>query len=100
VLNIPDSERLIDVRWGKVEQAYPVVIQLDAFDRSGLLRDVATAVADLGVSMSAVNVVTNRDSTATLVATVGIHSVSQLAELLTKLQNVRDVLDVRRRVGG
>ncbi|MGC9359627.1 MAG: RelA/SpoT family protein, partial [Anaerolineae bacterium] len=100
VLNLPDTERLIDVRWGKVEQAYPVVIQVEAFDRSGLLRDVAAAIADLGISMSAVNVVTNKDNTATLVATVGIHSVRQLSELLTNLQNVKDVLDVRRKVSG
>jgi GTP diphosphokinase / guanosine-3',5'-bis(diphosphate) 3'-diphosphatase len=100
VLNLPDTERLIDVRWGKVEQAYPVVIQVEAFDRSGLLRDVAAAIADLGISMSSVNVVTNKDNTATLVATVGIRSVRQLSELLTNLQNVKDVLDVRRKVSG
>jgi len=100
VLNLRDTERLIEVRWGKTEQAYPVVIQVEAFDRSGLLRDVAAAIADLGISISAVNVVTNKDNTATLVATVGISTVRQLSELLTNLQNVKDVLDVRRKVSG
>jgi len=56
-------------------------------------------VADLSISMSSVNVSTNKDRTATIIATMGVKSVSQLALLLNKLQNVQDVLDVRRDPG-
>ncbi len=96
VINMRDTERLISVSWGREERAYPVVIRIEAFDRFGLLRDIASAVADLSINMSAANVSTNHDHTATIVATVGIRSVSQLSALLSKLQSVRDVLDVRR----
>jgi GTP pyrophosphokinase len=96
ITNIADSERLIPVQWGRAQQAYPVVVRIDAFDRAGLLRDITGVIADLGISMSAVNVSTNRDHTATIVATMGVHSVSQLSTLLSKLQSVRDVLEVRR----
>jgi GTP pyrophosphokinase len=100
VANLTDTERLISVSWGRVQEAYPVVIRIDGFDRSGLLRDIAAAVADLGINMSAVNVSTNKDHTATIVATMGIKSISQLSSLLTKLQSVRDVLDARRESPG
>jgi GTP pyrophosphokinase len=87
---------LIAVTWGRPQEAYPVVIRIEAFDRSGLLRDIAAAVADLGISMSSVNVSTSKDQTATIIATMGIKSISQLSALLNKLQSVRDVLDARR----
>jgi len=96
VINVDDSERLIQVSWGRTQQAYPVVVRIEAFDRSGMLRDTAAVVADMGLNMSSVNVSTSKDRTATIVATVGIRSVSELALLLNKLQSLKDVLDVRR----
>jgi GTP pyrophosphokinase len=100
VANLTDTERLIAVNWGRAQEVYPVVIRIEAFDRSGLLRDIAAAVADLGISMSSVNVSTNKDQTATIVATMGIKSISQLSSLLNKLQSVRDVLDAHREAPG
>lgn len=96
IVNLKDTERLISVSWGRAEQLYPVVIRIEAFDRSGLLRDIGGAVADLGISMSSVNVSTNKDHTATIIATMGVKSVSQLSAVLTKIEAVRDVFDVAR----
>jgi len=95
--SLTDTERLIPVSWGTAaRQEYPVGIRIEAFDRSGLLRDIAAVVADLGINMSSVNVTTNSDHTAIIIATMGIRSVTELATLLNKLQSVRDVLEVRR----
>ena len=95
--SLTDTERLIPVSWGAAaRQEYPVGIRIEAFDRSGLLRDIAAVVADLGINMSSVNVTTNSDHTAIIIATMGIRSVTELATLLNKLQSVRDVLEVRR----
>ena len=96
IVNLRDTERLIPVTWGRSEQAYPVVVRIEAFDRFGMLRDIASVVADLGINMSAANVTTNHDHTTTIIATMGIRSVTQLSLLMSKLQSVRDVLDVRR----
>ncbi len=96
VKNIADSERLTEVQWGGIREAYPVNIRLEAFDRPGLLRDVASIVADEGISMSAVQVSTHGDNTATLQATLQIERIEQLRDILTKLENLRDVLEARR----
>ncbi|MHB1355282.1 MAG: RelA/SpoT family protein [Anaerolineae bacterium] len=96
VVNMRDTERLIPLTWGRTEQAYPVTIRIEAYNRSGLVRDITSVVADLGINMSAANVTTSADHSANFLATVGIRSVTQLAALFTKLQNIRDVLDVRR----
>ncbi|HHX65370.1 MAG TPA: bifunctional (p)ppGpp synthetase/guanosine-3',5'-bis(diphosphate) 3'-pyrophosphohydrolase [Chloroflexi bacterium] len=96
VVNMRDTERLIPVSWGKAQQAYPVEVHIEGFDRSGLLRDIAAVVADLGLNMSSASVATHQDHTATIVVTVGVKSVSQLSTLLNRFQSVHDVLEVRR----
>ncbi len=96
IVHLQDVERLIPVSWGKPQQAYPVPVVVEGFDRSGLLRDIASAVADLGLSMSSANVSSNHDATATIRITVGVRGVGQLSALLNKLQSVHDVLDARR----
>jgi GTP diphosphokinase / guanosine-3',5'-bis(diphosphate) 3'-diphosphatase len=96
IANLPDTERLIQVSWGQAQEIYPVVVRIEAFDRNGMLRDIAAAVADLGINMSSVNVSTNADHTATIVATMGIRSLSHLSTLMNKLESVRDVLEVSR----
>jgi guanosine-3',5'-bis(diphosphate) 3'-pyrophosphohydrolase len=95
ISNLRDTERLIAVSWGRAQQTYPVVVHIEAFDRAGVLRDIAGVVADLGINMSSVNV-TTRDSTANVIATMGVQNLSQLSMLLNKLQSLRSVLDAHR----
>jgi len=99
IKNIADSERLIEVEWGGMREAYPVDIRIEAFDRPGLLRDIASIVADEGISMSAVNVSTHGDNTATIQATLQISNVQQLRNIFSGLESLRDVLDVQREKG-
>lgn len=97
ITNIDDTERLISVSWGQAEQLYPVMIYIEGFDRSGLLRDIAGAVADLGLSMSAANVSTDDDHMAHITVTVGVENVSQLSSVLNEIQSVPSIVDVRRK---
>ncbi len=99
VKNIPDTERLIDVEWGIAREVYPVNIRIEAFDRAGLLRDIATIVADEGIRMSAAAASVDADNTAIITATLEIGSVQQLRDVLSRLEGIRDVLEVRREKG-
>ncbi len=94
--HIDETERLIPVSWGQTREIYPVVIHIEAFDRSGLLRDIASAVSDAGISLSAANVTTHTDQTATIVATLGIASIGQLSQVMSRIESIRDVVEVRR----
>jgi GTP pyrophosphokinase len=94
-----DTERLIDVEWGTTLQAYPVDVRIEAFDRAGLLRDIASIVADEGINMSAASVRTHGDNTATIRATLQIKDIQQLRNVLSRLEGFRDVLEVRREKG-
>ncbi|MDI7275837.1 MAG: (p)ppGpp synthetase, partial [Anaerolineae bacterium] len=96
--HIEETERLIPVSWGPTREIYPVVIHIEALDRQGLLRDIAAVVSDAGISMSAANVTTHDDQTATIVATLGISSIGQLSQVMSRIESIRDVVEVHRQM--
>ena len=98
--SVSERERIVEVSWGQNadEQRYAVPIEVTAWDREGLLRDISAVVADAGVNMSAVNVVTSRNI-ATLQLTIEIRSAEQLMRILTRLEAIRNVIEARRHKG-
>jgi len=96
-VNAVDQERVVPVDWDtETAQMYPVAIKIEGWDRTGLLRDIATVVAESKVSMSSCEVRVYDDRTAVVEATVEIDSLSQLSRLMEKLEQVRDVHTVAR----
>ncbi len=95
-----ETERLVEVSWGQEanEQRYPVPVEITAWDREGLLRDVSSVVADAGVNMSSVNVAIAKNI-ATLHLTIEIRSAEQLMRVLTRLEGIRNVIEARRHRG-
>jgi GTP pyrophosphokinase len=94
-----DSDRLIEVTWGPEEQTYPVVVAIRAYDRGGLLRDIASLVAEENCSMSAVNITTyQKEHTATITATLQISSVAQLSRILTRVERLPNVVEAHRQI--
>ena len=100
VINERDVNRLIEVEWeGEVQQTYPIAIRIEAYDRTGLLSDISNVVAEAKVNIVAANVNTNPDHTATVVATLQVASVAQLARVLSRLEGLKDVYSVQRDFG-
>jgi guanosine-3',5'-bis(diphosphate) 3'-pyrophosphohydrolase len=96
-VNAQDMARVVPVTWDvDANHLYPVAIKIEAFDRQGLLRDIATVVAENHVNMSALEVKVFDDKTAVVTATVEIDSLAQLSRLMEKIEGVRDVHTVGR----
>ncbi|MFN8447947.1 MAG: bifunctional (p)ppGpp synthetase/guanosine-3',5'-bis(diphosphate) 3'-pyrophosphohydrolase [Anaerolineae bacterium] len=95
-----ESERLIDVTWGKAsqEQRYSVAIEIVAYDREGLMLDISTVMADEKVNMSSVNVAV-RSNIATFNLTIEINDMQKLTRILTRLESIPSVTEARRRNG-
>jgi guanosine-3',5'-bis(diphosphate) 3'-pyrophosphohydrolase len=93
-----EPERLIEVSWGRAnnEHRYSVPIEIIAYDREGLMRDISTVIADEKVNMSTVNV-TIRQNIATFHLTMEIANMTQLTRILTRLENINSVAEARRR---
>jgi GTP pyrophosphokinase len=95
-----EKERLIDVEWGRRGQLYPVAVHIDAYDRVGLLRDVSTMVAEEKVNMTGVHTQEADDGHITIYVTLETSGIEQLSRLLAKLEGIRGVLSVSRRLEG
>jgi GTP pyrophosphokinase len=96
--NKGEMERLIEVDWGTPhERVYPVVVKVRAWDRDGLLRDIATVIAQEEVNMRGVtSTLPQKANLITLTATLEITSVSQLIAILDKIDRLPNVVEVTR----
>jgi GTP pyrophosphokinase len=100
VLNEDERERLVDVEWGQRGQLYPVSVHIEAWDRVGLLRDVSTLCAEERVNMTGVHTQEADDGHITIFVTLETGGIEQLARLLSKLEGIRGVVSVSRRLEG
>ena len=102
-LQFIEPERIIEVDWGDTPQViYPVDIELKAYDRSGLLRDVTTLLANARINVVAVNTLSDQaENTAIMRLTVEITGLDALNNLLAKMNRLPNVLSAERiREGG
>ncbi len=96
IVNEDERERLVQVSWGAAERSYPVPIQVEAWDRVGLIRDISAVVSGERVNIAAVNLTEHDDGTVSVSLTVDITGVSQLGRLFSKLEGVRGIIGVTR----
>ncbi|HET7026240.1 MAG TPA: bifunctional (p)ppGpp synthetase/guanosine-3',5'-bis(diphosphate) 3'-pyrophosphohydrolase [Candidatus Limnocylindrales bacterium] len=100
VINEREVSRLIEVEWeGAATQTYPIAIRVEAYDRTGLLSDITQVVAEHRVNIVAAAVNVNSENTAIVTATLQVASVSQLAKVMGRIEQLKDVLSVQRDVG-
>jgi guanosine-3',5'-bis(diphosphate) 3'-pyrophosphohydrolase len=100
VLNEREVSRLIDVEWeAEPEQTYPIAIRVEAYDRTGLLNDITQVMAENKVNIVAAAVSVNPDHTAVVAATLQVSSVAQLARVMGRIEQLKDVISVQRDLG-
>ena len=90
-----ETERLVPVSWGKTETLYPVRMQIDAWDRVGLLMDVTSLVSGEGVNIASC-VSREIEDISVISLTVFIKGIDQLNRLFSKLEGVKGVIGVTR----
>jgi GTP pyrophosphokinase len=97
IANEREVSRLIEVEWEAAPtQTYPIAIRVEAYDRPGLLHDITQVVAENKVNIVAASVNVSPDHTAVVTATLQVASVAQLARVMGRIEQIRDVLSVQR----
>ena len=92
-----ERERLIQVNWGAAASTtYSVPVRIQAYDREGLLRDVSTIVADEKVNVTQVTVPTVEKNIANMLLMLRVTDLAQLTRVLNRIEQLPNVLDVRR----
>ncbi len=91
-------ERIVDAVWGESYSAgYSLVVSVEANDRSGLLRDITTILANEKVNVLGVASRSDtRQQLATIDMTIEIYNLQVLGRVLGKLNQVPDVIHARR----
>ncbi len=100
VVNEREVTRLIEVEWeAAAAQTYPIAIRVEAYDRTGLLSEITQVMAENKVNILAANVGVSMDHTAIVTMTVQVGSVAQLAKVMSRVEQLKDVLSVQRELG-
>jgi GTP pyrophosphokinase len=97
-LRARDTDRLIEVGWGEEPRTVPVAILIKAYDRTGLLHEIAGVISGARINMSAVNV-SREKNIATLYITLEIADIAQLSRILTKIESLPNVIEAKRHIG-
>jgi len=94
-----DAERLIEVSWINAhESSYPVDVRIEAYDRHGLLRDITAILSADKINVLAVNTLTDvKDHMAKITLTLEIESIEQLSKVLSKINQLPNIVDVQRK---
>ena len=95
ILRQKDTERLLQVDWGKVERTFPVHITVKAYDRQGLMGDISTLLQGEGVNIADVSVNYNR-TVADIKLVIEIRDLAQLSRVLTRIESLPNVLEALR----
>jgi GTP pyrophosphokinase len=93
------EERLIEVSWGADRgQTYPVDVDIIAHERSGLLRDITGLLSNEKINVLAVNTQTDKKQhIARMTFTLEIPDVAMLSRVLSLLDQIPNVMEVKRR---
>ncbi|MDH3532791.1 MAG: bifunctional (p)ppGpp synthetase/guanosine-3',5'-bis(diphosphate) 3'-pyrophosphohydrolase [Gammaproteobacteria bacterium] len=99
-LNKKHPERIIEVTWGRSESAtYPVDLMLRAIDRSGLLRDISTVLADEHANITDLTTHTDKKTLQSVMAiSLDICDLPTLSTVIARLEQLPNVVSVIRKV--
>ena len=95
ILAETETERLVEVTWGKNQTIYPIRIQVEAWDRVGLLGDITSLVSNERVNIASC-VSEEYDDISIISLTIFINGIDQLNRLFSKLEGVKGVIGVAR----
>ncbi len=92
-------ERFVEVDWGAESDGnYSVDIEIEAYDRQGLLRDITTLLSNADINVTAVNTQSFRDThTATMVISAEVPNIEILSKVLARIGQLPNVTSVRRK---
>ncbi|MDK2861820.1 MAG: diphosphokinase / guanosine-3,5-bis(diphosphate) 3-diphosphatase [Thermodesulfobacterium sp.] len=94
-----DTERLIEVRWGKVEnRSYPVHISIVCSDRKGLLANISSVIAASESNVLKAEVRTTSDQKAFFDFYIEVNNKEHLDKIISNLFKISGVLSVERKL--
>ncbi|MCX5750035.1 MAG: bifunctional (p)ppGpp synthetase/guanosine-3',5'-bis(diphosphate) 3'-pyrophosphohydrolase [Candidatus Saganbacteria bacterium] len=91
------NNKVVEVEWDKLsETAYPVNIEIEAFDRVGVLKDILSQISETKTNIESAEIRTKRGSSAILNLVVDVRDTTHLKIVTDAIRKISDVYDVHR----
>jgi len=92
-----NPERQIDVEWNVTSSdLYQVKIHITAYDRVGLLADIASNISKNGANIIGANTITRENKAVDSLFTLTVKDTDHLKKVLSDLKKVKLVIDAKR----
>ncbi|MEM7081957.1 MAG: bifunctional (p)ppGpp synthetase/guanosine-3',5'-bis(diphosphate) 3'-pyrophosphohydrolase [Pseudomonadota bacterium] len=97
-LQVTHPERLLEVTWTEDRpDKYPVDIEVEAYDREGLLKDITALLSTERINIAAINLMQDEASFAIKIQmTLQIAGLDELSRILLKISSLPNVFAVQR----
>jgi len=91
------GHHLVKIEWDSDgTETYPAGLDVEAFDRVGLIKDILAQISETRTNIDSVEVKTARGSRALVNVVVDVPSVDHLKHIMTSIRKLSDVYDVYR----
>lgn len=95
ILRMQDRERVVKVSWGEPQLTFPVALEIKAYDRQGLMGDIYNVFSNEGINVVNIDLKVTR-SLAAINLVVEVGDISQLSRILTRIENLPNVMEAHR----
>lgn len=97
VMVIDNPDRVIEVEWdAETPTSYHVEIEVEAIDRTGLIKDITEILGETRTRIVAVNARTTKNGIAFINMVLETKNLEQLKFIMQKVSRVKDVVGVDR----
>ncbi|MBC78219.1 MAG: (p)ppGpp synthetase [Chloroflexi bacterium] len=93
-----NTERFKPAAWGHLKNLNPTIVQIDAYDRIGLIRDITDVVWGEKTNLHSINSQEDhKNGTCKIQLTVYTRDLGQIIRLLGKMESIAGVYNVKRK---
>ena len=97
ILSEEDKSRFIDVEWDDERStSYVANLQIEAYDRDGVLLEITNILANLKTSVKSVNAYINKKHIAVIQVGIEIRNTADLELIKKKIKQVQSVISISR----
>jgi len=95
ILRMKDRDRIVKVSWGEPQNTFPVEIEIKAYDRQGLMVDISSVLSNENINLKDIKINVTHNL-ASILMVVEISDIVQLSRVLTKIENLPNVMQAHR----
>ena len=93
-----EEERIIEAEWPATEgEKFIAHLVISAFDRTGLVIEVATLITNMKVAMTSISAKSEKNNMATIKVSVEVTNTNMLEILMNKItQSIKGIREIKR----